>query len=42
MVVISTRQELGAKTLSHHSGLTSIFFAGAVALVMANWLRRLR
>jgi len=42
MVVISTRQELGATTLSHHSGLTSIFFVGAVALVMANWLRRLR
>src|SRR5215468_7096361 len=30
-VVISTRQELGAKMLSHHSGLTSILLAGTVA-----------
>jgi hypothetical protein len=32
MVVISTRHELGAKMLSHHSGLTSIFFASEVTI----------
>src|SRR5262245_24987566 len=31
-VVISVRQELGAKMLSHHSGLTSILFADFAAL----------
>jgi hypothetical protein len=30
-VVISVRHELGAKMLSHHSGLTSIFLTDLVA-----------
>ena len=39
-VVISTRHELGAKMLSHHSGLTSIF--GLVATAMTARLMRWR
>jgi hypothetical protein len=39
-VVISTKHELGAKMLSHHSGLTSIF--GLVATAMTARLMRWR
>ena len=39
-VVISTRHELGAKMLSHHSGLTSIF--GRVATAVTGRLMRWR
>src|SRR5258706_14067438 len=31
-VVISTKHELGAKMLSHHSGLTSILVTGAIGI----------